>query len=85
MPGTLAPLARLCMLVIAFLILTTSVLAQSQATTGNIEGRVLDPKGAVVPGVSVTAHNQATGFEKVPRPIRMETTKSCCCLPGRMQ
>lgn len=38
--------------------------AQSQATTGNIEGRVLDPNGAAVPGVTVTATNRETGFEK---------------------
>ncbi len=38
--------------------------SQSQATTGNIEGRVLDPNGAVVPGVNVTATNQQTGLEK---------------------
>ncbi|MBA3715397.1 MAG: TonB-dependent receptor, partial [Pyrinomonadaceae bacterium] len=41
-----------------------SVVAQSQATTGNIEGRVLDPQQAVVTGASVTAVNQATGLEK---------------------
>jgi len=39
-------------------------MAQSQATTGNIEGRVLDPKEAVVPGATVTATNQQTGLEK---------------------
>ncbi|MGH9941663.1 MAG: TonB-dependent receptor [Pyrinomonadaceae bacterium] len=38
--------------------------AQSQATTGNIEGRVLDPRGAVVPGASVTATSQQTGLRK---------------------
>ena len=37
---------------------------QSQSTTGNIEGHVADPNGAVVPGVSVTAKNQDTGFTK---------------------
>src|SRR5258708_496116 len=42
----------------------TSAFAQSQATTGNIEGRVVDPNGAVVPGVSITATNQDTGFAK---------------------
>ncbi|MBA2340119.1 MAG: carboxypeptidase regulatory-like domain-containing protein, partial [Pyrinomonadaceae bacterium] len=42
----------------------TVVYAQSQATTGNIEGRVLDPQGAVVPGASVTVVNQETGLEK---------------------
>src|SRR5712671_6587169 len=38
--------------------------AQSQATSGNIEGRVTDPNGAAVPGVTVTATNQETGFAK---------------------
>ncbi|HEX8195134.1 MAG TPA: TonB-dependent receptor [Pyrinomonadaceae bacterium] len=38
--------------------------AQSQSTTGNIEGRVVDPNGAAVANVTVTATNQDTGFEK---------------------
>ncbi|MGB7201366.1 MAG: TonB-dependent receptor [Pyrinomonadaceae bacterium] len=37
---------------------------QSQSTTGNIEGRVIDQTGAVVPGVAVSATNQDTGFGK---------------------
>ncbi len=41
-----------------------SALAQSQATTGNIEGRVVDPNGAAVPNVTVTATSQDNGFEK---------------------
>ncbi len=41
-----------------------SIFAQSQASTGNIEGRVLDQNGAVVPNVSVSATNQDTGFGK---------------------
>ena len=53
-----------CALVICLLTLTAGAMAQSQATTGNIEGRVLDPKEAVVPGATVTAHNQQTGLEK---------------------
>ncbi|HJR07430.1 MAG TPA: carboxypeptidase regulatory-like domain-containing protein [Pyrinomonadaceae bacterium] len=49
----------------ASLALTASLaFSQSQATSGNIEGRVLDPNGAAVPGVNVTATNQQTGFEK---------------------
>lgn len=39
-------------------------LAQSQSTTGNIEGRVTDQNGAAVPNASVTATNQDTGFTK---------------------
>ena len=58
------PLARLCVLAVVVFTLSISVLAQSQATTGNIEGRVLDPQGAAVPGITVTATNQDTGYEK---------------------
>jgi hypothetical protein len=49
---------------IAILLFAGSASAQSQATTGNIEGRVVDPQGAVVPSVSVSATNQDTGFGK---------------------
>lgn len=38
--------------------------AQSQATTGNIEGRVVDQNGAAVANVAVTAKNQDTGLRK---------------------
>jgi hypothetical protein len=58
------PLFRLCVAATLLLILSFTVFAQSQATTGNIEGRVLDPNGAVVPNVEITATNQATGLEK---------------------
>ncbi len=57
-------LVKVCTIVFCILMLATSVLAQSQATTGNIEGRVLDPKEAAVPGATLTATNQQTGLEK---------------------
>src|SRR5215207_8048321 len=38
--------------------------AQSQANTGNIEGRVTDPNGASVTNVTVNATNLATGLQK---------------------
>ena len=60
---SLAPL-RLCVLAILLLTCASGTLAQSQATTGNIEGRVLDPKDAALPGASVTVTNQQTGLEK---------------------
>ena len=60
-PPVLARLAVVC-LCLAFSTLNAS--AQSQATTGDIEGRVLDPNGAVVPNATVTARNEATGFER---------------------
>jgi Carboxypeptidase regulatory-like domain/TonB dependent receptor len=54
----------LFVLLTSLTLFSASIIAQSQATTGDIEGRVLDPAGAVIPGVTVTATNQATGFEK---------------------
>jgi outer membrane receptor protein involved in Fe transport len=58
--------APLRIAVLAMLLLTCglSAFAQSQATTGNIEGRVLDPKDAALPGAAVVAINQQTGLEK---------------------
>jgi len=60
---SIAPL-RLCVIAILLLTCAIGALAQSQATTGNIEGRVLDPKDAALPGASVTVINQQTGLEK---------------------
>lgn len=57
-------LQRLFATAILLFACTSATLAQSQATTGNIEGRVVDPNGAAVPGANVTATNQETGFEK---------------------
>jgi hypothetical protein len=48
------------------LVLVPGVLyAQSQATTGVIEGTVTDPSGAVLPGVTVTLKNTATNYDSV--------------------
>ena len=44
--------------------IATSLFAQSQATTGVIEGTVVDATGASLPGVTVTAKNTATNFEQ---------------------
>jgi outer membrane receptor protein involved in Fe transport len=55
---------RVLLLCAGFTLAATLAHPQSQATSGNIEGRVLDPNGAAVPGVTVTATNQQTGFEK---------------------
>ncbi len=53
--------------IIAFstlLLLTVIGLAQSQATTGTIQGTVSDPNGAVISGASVIVKNTQTGFER---------------------
>ena len=55
---------RLLLVCASLALAAVSAFPQSQATSGNIEGRVLDPNGAAVPGVTVTATNQQTGFEK---------------------
>ena len=52
-------------LVLVVLSATPALLAQSQATTGVIEGTVSDDSGAVLPGVTVTLLNTATNFEQV--------------------
>jgi hypothetical protein len=38
--------------------------AQSQATTGEINGRVVDAQGGVLPGTTVTAKSPDTGYER---------------------
>ena len=43
----------------------STVQAQSQATTGVIEGSVLDPTGAALPGASVSLKNTATNLEQI--------------------
>src|SRR5204863_6041042 len=46
------------------LIWVPGVFAQSQATTGVIEGIVTDEGGGVLPGATVALRNTATNFEK---------------------
>ena len=51
-------------LVLGFLVALgdpTAAWAQSQATTGEVGGRVVDAQGAVVPGVTVTVKSPNTG------------------------
>ena len=64
MRTNLHPWNRVLVLLALVSATTIGVVAQSQANSGNIEGRVVDPNGAAVPGVLVTAINQDTGFSK---------------------
>ncbi len=57
-------LTRLLALAVGLFLFAAMAFAQSQATSGNIEGRVLDQNGAAIPNAGVTAKNQATGLEK---------------------
>ena len=49
----------------ALVVLLGHVPGFAQQTSGNIMGRVLDPQASAVPGVTITAKNPSTGFERV--------------------
>src|SRR4051812_31636205 len=57
-------MSKSLLLVLTLALLPAIAIAQSQSTTGNIEGRVVDQNGAVVPGVGLTATNLDTGLIK---------------------
>jgi len=48
----------------ALVVLLGGISAYAQQTSGNITGRILDPQGAAVPGVTVTARSGSTGFTR---------------------
>jgi len=56
---------RRVLLVLLLLLVPVSLFAQAHATTGAIEGTVVDASGAAVPGVTVTVRNTATNFESI--------------------
>jgi Carboxypeptidase regulatory-like domain/TonB-dependent Receptor Plug Domain len=56
---------RLTFAVLVLFLLPTALLAQSQATTGVIEGTVTDATGGVLPGVTITLRNTATNYQQV--------------------
>jgi len=56
---------RLLPVLLVILMLPTALFAQAHATTGDIEGIVVDASGAAVPGVTVTVKNTATNYESV--------------------
>ncbi len=56
---------RLLVVLALGLLVALPLLAQSHATTGAVEGTVVDSTGAAVPGVTVTVKNTATNFESV--------------------
>ena len=57
-------MSRVPLLLALLLSISVITFAQSQANTGNIEGRVTDPNTASVPNVTVTATNLANGLQK---------------------
>jgi hypothetical protein len=61
----MSSLRRSCILVFTLLLASSSLYAQSQATTGVIEGTVQNEDGSVLPGATVTLRNTATNYEQV--------------------
>ncbi|MGZ8709814.1 MAG: carboxypeptidase regulatory-like domain-containing protein, partial [Thermoanaerobaculia bacterium] len=55
---------RSVLVLFLLLLFPTILFAQSQATTGVIEGTVTDSSGAVLPGVTIALRNTATNFEQ---------------------
>lgn len=56
--------ATICCAILLLLLSTSELAAQSQATTGLIQGTVVDANGAVLSGASVTVQNTGTGFQR---------------------
>ena len=52
------------LLIAALMVLATTAAAFAQQTTGTIAGRVLDEQKAAVPGATITAKNDSTGFTR---------------------
>jgi hypothetical protein len=50
--------------ILAIVLVAPRTAAQSQATTGTIEGIVMDSTGAVLPGVAILLTNASTGFQR---------------------
>jgi hypothetical protein len=59
-----SPFPRYLAVVAAMLLLCFSTALFAQSSGGNLNGRVLDETGGALPGVTVTATNDATGFNR---------------------
>jgi hypothetical protein len=68
--------ALLGLLLVTFFVST--IQAQSEATTGVIEGSVLDPSGGALPGAAVAVRNTATNFEQTLTTVR-DVSGPCLC------
>ena len=55
---------RFASMIAMLAVFSISIFAQSQSTTGTLQGNVVDPNGAVLSGASVTVRNVNTGFER---------------------
>src|SRR5579859_7524639 len=63
MEDSMRLVTRAISILLVFLV-AVCAFAQSQATTGVIEGTVVDASGAPLPGVTIALHNTATNYEQ---------------------
>ena len=75
-------LARWFTTIILSLTIAASAAAQSQITTGVVDGTVVDASGAVVPGVDVEVRNVDTNLARTFVPIAAAGSSRCNCRPG---
>jgi hypothetical protein len=59
--------------------------AIAQSATGSIEGAIVDQSGAVMPGVTVTAVNAATGTTRTTVTDDNGVFRLRCCRSARMR
>jgi hypothetical protein len=49
---------------LAFIVTSSALLAQTIGSAGTIQGRITDPSGAVIPGATVDITNPVTGYQR---------------------
>jgi hypothetical protein len=64
LPPRARQIASVALLLSLLLVSTSPISAQSVGTAGTIQGVVVDPTGAVIPGATVTIENPVTGYKR---------------------
>src|SRR5437762_587396 len=77
--------SRIPLFVLASLLMTGVAFSQTQITTGVIQGTVLDPSGAVIPGASVEAHNLDTQIRQATASDESGRFSYLALTPGRYE
>src|SRR5437016_6888627 len=76
---------RISLFVLALLLLAGVAFSQTQITSGVIQGTVLDPSGAVIPGASVEAHNLDTQIRQATTSDESGRFSFLALTPGRYE
>ena len=76
---------RIPLFLLAILLMTGLAFSQTQITTGVIQGTVLDPSGAVIPGASVEAHNLDTQIRQAATSDENGRFSFLALTPGRYE